>query len=185
MTVSRWARMAGAVLVVVAAGACGDPDTTDDRGYTKAPLENPSVLISGEHAGEMAQYGSPNRVIAEELQLPEQVATAEPDAGPVAAVDLPEGVTQEMVTAGQTVFGGPGMCFACHGANGVGGPLAPALADSEWLNIDGSYDEIVTIINNGVATPVQFAAAMPPRGGAPITDEQVREVAAYVYSISR
>ena len=185
MTVSRWARMAGAVLVVVAAGACGDPDTTDGRGYTKAPLEKPSVLIGGEDAGEMSQYGSPNRVVVEELQLPEQVATAEPAAGPVAAVDLPEGVTPEMVAAGQTIFGGPGMCFACHGANGAGGPLAPALADAEWLNIEGSYDEIVTIINTGVATPVQFAAAMPPRGGAPITDEQVREVAAYVYSSSR
>lgn len=185
MTVSRWARSAGAVMMVVAAAACGDPDTTDDRGYTKAPLEKPSVLIGGEHAGEMAQYGSPNRVVAEELQLPEQVATAEPPAGEVVAVDLPEGVTQEMVAAGQTIFGGPGMCFACHGANGAGGPLAPALADSEWLNIEGSYDEIVALINAGVATPVQFAAAMPPRGGAPITDEQVREVAAYVYSISR
>ena len=185
MMVSRWARTAGAVLVVAAAGACGDPGTTDGRGYTKAPLEDPGVLIGGEHAGEMARYGSPNRVVVEELQLPEQVATAAPDAGAVAAVDLPEGVTQEMVTAGQTIFGGAGMCFACHGANGAGGPLAPALADGEWLNIDGSYDEIVTIINSGVANPVQFAAAMPPRGGAPITDEQVREVAAYVYSISR
>jgi mono/diheme cytochrome c family protein len=90
-----------------------------------------------------------------------------------------------MVASGQTIFGGGGMCFACHGANGAGGPLAPALNDSEWLHIEGGYDEIVALINEGVPTPVQFAAAMPPRGGAPITDEQVRDVAAYVYSISR
>jgi mono/diheme cytochrome c family protein len=183
MTFSWSARAAGAVLVLMAA-ACGDPDTTDGRGYTKAPLEKPSVLIGGEEPGDMSSYGTPNRVVVEELELPEEVAAAEPvvDAAPV---DLPEGVTQEMVAAGQTLFGGGGLCFACHGANGAGGPLAPQLSDAEWLHIDGSYDAIVELINAGVPTPIQFAAAMPPRGGAAITDEQVREVAAYVYSISR
>ena len=185
MTFCRSASTAGALLIVVAAVACGDPETTDDRGYTKAPLENPGVLIGGERPGTMSDYGSPNRVVAEELRLPDEVAVTEPQPAETAAVDLPEGVTQEMVAAGQTLFGGAGMCFACHGANGTGGPLAPALSDSEWLHIDGSYDAIVEIITTGVPTPVQFAAAMPPRGGAPITDEQVREVAAYVYSISR
>lgn len=185
MTLSRAACTASALLVVVTASACGDPESTDHRGYTKAPLEKPGLLISGERRGTMADYGSPNRVVAEELRLPEEVAVAEAPVGESPAVDLPEGVTQEMVAAGQTLFGGGGMCFACHGANGAGGPLAPALNDSEWLHIDGGYDALVEIINAGVPTPVQFAAAMPPRGGAPITDEQVREIAAYVYSISR
>lgn len=185
MTFCRSACTAGALLIVAAAAACGDPETTDNRGYTKAPLENPGVLVGGERRGTMSDYGSPNRVVAEELRLPEEVAVAEPPGGTPAAVDLPEGVTQEMVAAGQTAFGGAGMCFACHGANGAGGPLAPALSDPEWLHIDGSYDALVEIITTGVPTPVQFAAAMPARGGAPITDEQVREVAAYVYSISR
>jgi mono/diheme cytochrome c family protein len=185
MTVSRWSRGVGATLTILAIAACGDPETTDHRGYTKAPLEDPSVLIDGESPGNMAAYGSPNRVVAEELRLPEEVATAEPAGGEVALVDLPEGVTQEMVEAGQTVFGGPGMCFACHGANGAGGPLAPALNDPEWLHIEGGFEEIVTLVNTGVPTPVQFPAPMPARGGTAITDEQVREVAAYVYSISR
>ena len=181
---SRWSRTAGAALTILVIASCGDPDSTDDRGYTKAPLEDPSVLIDGEEPSVMAEYGSPNRVVAEELQLPEQVASAA-DEAPAVQVDLPEGVTQEMVTAGQAVFGGPGMCFACHGANGAGGPLAPVLADSEWLHIEGGYDEIVQLITNGVPNPIQFPAPMAPRGGAPISDEQVREVAAYVYSISR
>jgi mono/diheme cytochrome c family protein len=184
MTFSRSTRTAGLALVLVLA-ACGDPDTTDDRGYTKAPLENPSVLISGEPTGEMARYGNPNRVVTEELAVIEDTEAAGPADGQLAAVDLPEGVTQEMVTSGQTIFGGAGLCFACHGANGAGGPLAPQLSDAEWLNIDGGYDAIVSIVTSGVAQPKQFAAAMPPRGGAPLTDEQVREVSAYVYSISR
>jgi mono/diheme cytochrome c family protein len=186
MTFCRWARLAGVLLVMgTAAAACGDPATTDSRGYTKAPLEKPGLLIGGERPGSISDYGSPNRVVVEVLQLPEQVAVAEPLAGDAAPVDLPEGVTQEMAAAGQTLFGGGGMCFACHGANGAGGPLGPALNDGEWLHIDGSYDAIAGIINTGVPTPVQFAAAMPARGGAPITDQQVREIAAYVYSISR
>jgi mono/diheme cytochrome c family protein len=179
-------RRAAAGLMVVAVSACGDPETTDDRGYTKAPLENPGVLVSGERPGNMSRYGSPNRVNAEELHLPEEVAVTEPEGGAGAAtVDLPEGVTQEMVTSGQAIFGGPGMCFACHGANGSGSPLAPSLNESTWLHIDGSYDAIVGIINTGVPTPMEFPAAMLPRGGSAITDDQVREVAAYVYSISR
>lgn len=185
MTVCSWTRTAGAALIVLVAAACGDARTTDNRGYTKAPLENPGVLIAAERPGDMSRYGSPNRVVVEELPMPEEVAPADTPGEPVALVDLPEGVTQEMVTSGQAIFGGAGMCFACHGMNGVGGPLAPALADNTWLNIEGSMDEIVEIITTGVATPIQYAAAMPPRGGAPLTDEQVRDVAAYVYSISR
>ena len=184
MIVRRWMRRAGAGLMVVAVSACGDPETTDDRGYTKAPLENPGVLVSGEQPGNMSRYGSPNRVAAEELHLPEEVAVTEPE-GETVAVDLPEGVTQEMVMSGQAIFGGAGMCFACHGANGSGSPLAPPLNENTWLHIDGSFDAIVEIVTTGVPTPMEFPAAMLPRGGSAITDDQVREVAAYVYSISR
>jgi mono/diheme cytochrome c family protein len=184
MIVCRLKRAAGTALMVIAVAACGDPDTTDDRGYTKAPLEKPSLLVSGEQPGDMARYGAPNRVEADELQLPEEVAVTEPEGGAV-AVDLPGGVTQEMVTSGQEIFGGAGMCFACHGANGTGSPLAPSLNESTWLHIDGSFDAIVGLVNAGVPTPMQYPAAMLPRGGSAITDEQVREVAAYVYSISR
>jgi len=125
-------------------------------------------------------------VVAEVLELPEETGPTgtqlEDGAQPV---ELSEGVTQEMVAVGEQIFGGAGVCFACHGAGGAGGPLAPALNDTEWLNIDGSYDAIVQTVTTGVPQPKQFSAPMPPRGGAPLTDEQVRQVAAYVYSISR
>lgn len=112
--------------------------------------------------------------------------TGTPAEQPAAAsnVALPEGVTPEMVAEGQQVFNGT-ICFSCHGMNGVGGPLAPALNDQEWLNIaDGSYEQIVEVVKTGVATPKQFPAPMPAMGGAQLTDEQVNAVAAYVYSIS-
>ncbi|HEX6135140.1 MAG TPA: cytochrome c [Longimicrobiales bacterium] len=185
MTVCRCARPTTAALLVMVLAACGDPATTDNRGYTKAPLEKPSLLIGGEEPGAMSRYGAPNRVVAEELRLPEETAAPVEQPGETATVELPEGVTQDMVAAGQEIFGGPGVCFACHGANGVGGPLAPPLDDATWLNIDGSYETIVATVTNGVPQPKEFAAPMPARGGAPLTDEQVRQVSAYVYSISR
>jgi mono/diheme cytochrome c family protein len=40
------------------------------------------------------------------------------------------------------------------------------------------------VVRNGVPQPKQFPAPMPAMGGAPLSDEQVRAVAAYVYSIS-
>lgn len=173
-------------VIVIGAAACGDPGTTDDRGYTKAPLENPTVVIRGEEPGVMSRYGTPRRVEASPIVLPE---TAQPapatDTGPVAQIELPAGVTQEMVTQGQQLYGGAGNCFTCHAPNAGGTPLAPALNDGSWIHIDGSYDSIVRIISDGVPVPAQYPAAMPPRGGAPLSDEQVRQIAAYVYSISR
>lgn len=106
-----------------------------------------------------------------------------PQPTPGASVDLPEGVTQEMVAQGEQIFNQQ-ICFSCHGADGVGTTLGPALTDDEWLNTDGTYDGIVNIIRTGVTQPVEFPAPMPPMGGIQLTDEQVRQVAAYVYSIS-
>lgn len=170
--------------LALALAACGDPETGDHRGYTKAPLEHPSVVIRGEEPGDMSRYGEPNRVTAEEIQLPEQPApaAAEPQRR---AVQLPDGVTEDMVTQGEQIYGGPGNCFACHGPNGAGTPLAPAVNDPNWLHIDGSFDAIAGIITAGVPTPQQHPAPMPARGGSQITDEQVRQVAAYLFSISR
>jgi len=165
--------------------ACGDPETDDHRGYTKAPLEHPSVVIRGEEPSDMSRYGDPNRVTAEELQLPEQQPAPQAAEPQQSAVQLPEGVTEAMVTQGQQIYGGPGNCFACHGPNGAGTPLAPALNDPNWLHVDGSFDAIAAIITAGVPTPKQHPAAMPARGGSSITDDQVRQVAAYIFSISR
>ena len=57
-------KMRSAVLTaaVLALAACGDPDTNDPRGYTKAPLENPGWTIEGEEPTAMAELGDPIRV---------------------------------------------------------------------------------------------------------------------------
>lgn len=98
---------------------------------------------------------------------------------------LPEGVTAEMIAQGGAVFRDQGLCFTCHGQDATGGPLAPDLTDTEWLNVtEGTYEEITQVVRTGVPQPREHAAPMPPMGGASLTDEQVQAVAAYVWSLS-
>lgn len=99
--------------------------------------------------------------------------------------ELPEGVTPAIVDEGQELFAGPAVCATCHGLTGEGSPLAPNLTDDEWLNIDGTYDAIIELINSGVPEPNEYPTPMLPKGGSEITDEQVRAVAAYVWTLSR
>jgi mono/diheme cytochrome c family protein len=176
---------AALALLVLAAAACGDPNMPQSRGYTKAPLERPGLLPRAEQPGELARFGGPRRLNTDRIELPEAPPPAAAPATPAAPVELPAGVTQEMVAQGEQLFGSTGNCFTCHGQAGAGGPLAPALNEASWIHIDGSFDQLVDVINVGVPTPVQFPAVMPPRGGAQLTEDQVRQIAAYVYAISR
>jgi mono/diheme cytochrome c family protein len=100
--------------------------------------------------------------------------------------ELPDGVTSAMVEEGKDIYSGAGICMSCHGPNGEGVPnLGNDLTDEEWLHIDGSYESIVRSILNGVtAEESSTGAAMPAKGGTRITDEQVRAVAAYVWTLS-
>ncbi len=101
--------------------------------------------------------------------------------------ELPEGVTQAMIEEGKEIYSGAGICASCHGPDGEGVPnLGNNLTDDEWLHIDGSYESIVQNILNGVtAEESNSGAAMPVNGGTDISDEQVRAVAAYVWTLSK
>jgi mono/diheme cytochrome c family protein len=103
-------------------------------------------------------------------------------AARIVATNLPQGVTQAMVDAGQDNFGT--VCASCHGQGGVGTPAAPPLNDAQWLNITGQYPEIVTLIHSGVPSPKQYPGMMPPKGGGSFDDQQVAAIAAYVYALS-
>jgi mono/diheme cytochrome c family protein len=109
-------------------------------------------------------------------------APAAPAIGTATAAQLPPGVTAQMISQGQQLYGT--VCVACHGAGGVGGPLGPALNDQNWIHITGEYEEILNITRTGVAQPREYPAPMPPMGGGNFNDEQLRAIAAYVYNIS-
>lgn len=97
-------------------------------------------------------------------------------------------ITPALIALGDSIFRGRvagGTCVACHGpaAKGIPG-LAPDLTDSRWLHGDGTLAFLMRTIESGVPRPKEAAAAMPPGGGSRLTPEQLRAVAAYVYSLS-
>lgn len=101
--------------------------------------------------------------------------------------ELPEGVTPQMVARGDSLFHGGGFCYTCHGGDGAGLPrLGSDLTDDEWRYTDGSYEGIVERVRQGVSSEASSSGLpMPPRGGARLSDAQVRAVAAYVWILSR
>jgi mono/diheme cytochrome c family protein len=119
----------------------------------------------------------------EEPRPPAAPATAPPALDPAIVGELPPGVTTEMVATGQQLYGT--VCTACHGPAGVGTPLGPALNDQEWIHIDGSFEEIVRITEEGVLQPREYPAPMPRMGGAAFAQDQLQAIGAYVYALSR
>lgn len=138
-----------------------------------------AVVLLSACAGDAGEQEPP----AADTSAPAAQPTPPPAAPAGANVDLPEGVTQEMVAQGETIFNDQ-ICATCHGVDGVGTPLGPPMTDTEWLNIDGSYESIMEIVRTGVAQPKEFQAPMLPMGGLQLTDDQIRQVSAYVYSLS-
>jgi mono/diheme cytochrome c family protein len=94
------------------------------------------------------------------------------------------GVSPELVSKGDELFHGSANCYACHGSKGEG-LVGPNLTDAEWIHSKGSYDDIVAQINHGVPKEESKSGiAMPPKGGATLSDDDVKAIAAYVYSLS-
>jgi mono/diheme cytochrome c family protein len=154
-------------------GACGDTD--------KAPPDGTGAPAAG---------GAP--------ATPPPAADTQPAGGAGAPADSPApgaaaGAgggpgTPQQIALGDSIFhgqAGGGTCYACHGQDGKGSAVGPNLTDGEWLNTDGSLGGITKTVQTGVPTPKKAPAPMPPMGGASLTPDQVRAVAAYVHSLSK
>lgn len=103
-----------------------------------------------------------------------------------AQAKLPAGVTPAMVEKGKTIWKGTGLCFACHGPEALGA-VGPNLADKEWIHVkDGDYAGIVALVTKGItaAEAKLGKGPMPAKGGSQISDEDVKAVSAYVWSLS-
>jgi glucose/arabinose dehydrogenase/mono/diheme cytochrome c family protein len=127
---------------------------------------------------------SPGEVVGAGAKPPEGT---HPNAGAEANAKVPEGATREMVALGGQIYRGQvggAACTGCHGGNADGTPLGPPLLGKKWLWSDGSFAGITKTINDGVAQPKEYRSPMPAKGGAELTDEQVKAVAAYVWSLS-
>jgi mono/diheme cytochrome c family protein len=87
-------------------------------------------------------------------------------------------ITPEIVVAGRRIFHGKGGCYACHGPNLEGGPVAPPLKQHAWKDAKGGdLDAIFYIDTHGVAGTVMLAHP----GG--INDAEATNVAAYIWSV--
>jgi mono/diheme cytochrome c family protein len=153
------------LLTLLLVGACGERDATPGLQDPESPDARQAPAVA-----------------APPTDAPPTTPSAEPQLGG----GLPQGVTAQMVQEGHRVYHGPGICLTCHGQDGRGTALGPALDDQQWLNIPtGSYEEIMEVVRTGVARPVAHPAPMPPMGGANLSDADLRAVAAYVYGLSR
>lgn len=89
-----------------------------------------------------------------------------------------------LIASGKQLFLGEGLCLACHGADAKGS-IGPNLTDQTWLHGNGTFSDIFARILAGVTSEQsKLGQIMPPRGGSGMTDQQVRAVAAYVWSLS-
>lgn len=114
---------------------------------------------------------------------PEEAEVVVRTAPPPGTRPLPGRVTAEMAAEGHALF--EETCVVCHGPDAGGTQLGSSLVDDEWTHVSGEYEEIVRVIRTGVEDPEDYPVPMPPLGGGDYTDEEVRALAAYVYSLGR
>jgi mono/diheme cytochrome c family protein len=96
---------------------------------------------------------------------------------------LPAGTTPKMAARGRKLFAET--CTVCHGPDAAGTQLGPSLVDAEWLEGGGTVPEIERVIREGVPEPQEYPVPMPPLGGGSYTEEEVRALSAYVFSLGR
>lgn len=114
-----------------------------------------------------------------------ETSTTPPEASAEGNAAAPaSGVTPELIAQGEKVFQGPGNCYACHGTNAQGS-VGPNLTDAEWIHSKGTLEDITAQVTNGIPKEkAKSGIPMPPKGGGTLSDEDIRAVAAYVYSLS-
>lgn len=94
-------------------------------------------------------------------------------------------VTPALIARGDSVYHGPGNCYACHGAKAEG-LVGPSLVDAEWIHSKGTYEDILAQVNQGITKEQSKSGIpMPAKGGSAISDEDAKAVAAYVHSLGK
>jgi mono/diheme cytochrome c family protein len=97
----------------------------------------------------------------------------------------PTPVTDSAIARGRELFHGAANCSACHGVEGVGTDSGAPLAQGVWLHGEDSYEAIRSRVLHGIPRAESTRGiAMPMRGWNPLSDQEVRDVAAYVWAIS-
>jgi mono/diheme cytochrome c family protein len=195
---------AAGAFVVFADGFAGvhkDPGGAAHRptGLTVAP--DGSLYIADDKGGRIwhvTYTGSPDVAIAAAPApaVPAETASGDvlppegvhPNAGnDLADLQPPHGVTQAQLARGEQIFQGQldnGTCAGCHGMDAKGTAMGADLTSGKFLWGDGSLAAIAHTITAGVPQPKEHSGVMPPDGGAPLSQADVADVAAYIWALS-
>jgi cbb3-type cytochrome c oxidase subunit III len=110
-------------------------------------------------------------------------AAATPSQSPAPKRGEGASYSPDLISKGDALFHGSANCYACHGSKAEG-LVGPNLTDAEWIHSKGSYEDIVAQIKHGVPkAESKSGIEMPPKGGAALSDDDVKAVAAYVHSL--
>jgi mono/diheme cytochrome c family protein len=138
------------------------------------------------HVGGMLAAFQPSAVEKPEQIVPGSATQKkmEEAAKTAAPIDVAEGdanapIDPAVMAAGQATFA---LCMACHGMNGEGGPIAPPLANSEWVT--GPVSNPIRIVLRGLGGPISVAGKdynfPAPMGQlSSLSDDQVAAVLTY------
>ena len=146
-----------------------------------------SVPASAIVAALAAACGGSQAMPAAQAPAPAAAASAPAMMAQPSGALLPAGVTAQMVADGDSLFNAPRSCNGCHGKGGTHGRNGPDLTLGKYEHIDGSYASIVHIVTEGIPKDsikhAEHRFPMRPRGGHNYDDTQVRNLAAYVWSL--
>jgi len=189
------------LLAVIWVFTKSDPSTLEDaaakpRYETKAKIDaaqaaniSPESLQAAVDAvGKQLAASKPVAVEKPEQMVPGSptaLALANAPAVDTAAIDAAPAVADAPIDPAVMEVGKAQylVCSACHGQNGEGGPIAPPLANADWVN--GPISNLIRIQLRGLQGPItvngveyNFPGGMTPM--AYQTDEQIAGVLTYI-----
>ena len=138
----------------------------------------------GNKSAKLAAAAAPSATLAAASANVPPPEGIHPDAGK--PLPTPPGGSPDQVALGEQIFHGAhgGTCAGCHGTDAMGSEVGSNLADNKWTWGNGSVQAITRTIESGVPKPKDHTGAMPPMGGAQLSQADVAAVADYVWAIS-
>jgi mono/diheme cytochrome c family protein len=191
--------LAGTLAVLAACGGGNKNAASDTSAMASPPAAETSPPAASTDTGAMAMGSADTAAKSADTAAASTSATAKAQdttkktgaktAAKTGAAAKPAGGggTAAQIAEGDKIFHGQeagGTCTACHGQDAKGTAMAPDLTDNTWIHGDGSLSFIEHTVTTGVPQPKSHPAPMPPMGGASLSPDQIKAVAAYVYSLS-